>query len=254
MMRRPRAVVTGAAIRVGRSVALELARAGFDLVVHYRGSQKPAAELAATCEAAGATVHLAQADLATVRGCRGLVEEVLERWDALELLVNNASAFDPVPFEEIGLDQWEAMLGVNLRAPFLLSQGLLPALRAGSAASVGGPEAQRGLVVHLCDIGADRPVSGYAHYSVSKAGLVMLVKAMAVELGPAIRAVGVSPGQVVWPEDYDEALRAKLRARIPLQRVGSPDDIARLIRFVALEGHYLNGVVLPVDGGLSQRY
>ena len=95
---------------------------------------------------------------------------------------------------------------------------------------------------------------GYAHYSVSKAGLVMLVKAMAVELAPAIRTVGVSPGQVAWPEDYSDEKRDRLRKRIPLQRVGSPEDIADVVRFLTLEGHYLNGVILPVDGGLSKRY
>ena len=253
-MNRPRAVVTGAAIRVGRAIALELARAGFDLVLHYRGSREAAAEVVATCAAAGADVALVQADLATVRGCRELVDAVRDRWDAVELLVNNASAFSPTPFAEIGAEQWDAMLGVNLRAPFLLSQGLLPLLSAGDSARVGAPAGQRGVVVHMCDIGADRPVSGYAHYSVSKAGLVMLVKAMAVELAPAIRTVGVSPGQVVWPEDYDEAKRARLRARIPLQRVGSPEDVATLIRFLVLEAHYLNGVIVPVDGGLAQRY
>jgi len=251
---RPRAVVTGAAIRVGRGIALELAQAGFDLALHYRSSAGPAEEVAEACRALGARVWVHRADLGTVEGCAALVAAVQGHWAGLEVLVNNASAFDPVPFEAITVDQWEAMQGINLRAPFLLSQGLLPQLRAGEPARLGAPDSQHGVVVHLCDIGAERPVSGYAHYSASKAGLVMLVKAMAVELAPAIRTVGVSPGQVAWPEDYDDAKRDRLRRRIPLQRVGSPDDIARLVRFLALEGHYLNGVVVPVDGGLSKRY
>ena len=146
------------------------------------------------------------------------------------------------------------MVGVNLRAPFLLYQGLLDRLQAGDPARIGAPDGQHGVVVHLCDIGANNPVSGYAHYSVSKAGLVMLVKAMAVELAPAVRTVGVSPGQVAWPDDYSDAKRDWLMQRIPLKRVGAPEDIARLVRFLTLEGHYLNGVVVPVDGGLSKRY
>jgi pteridine reductase len=97
-------------------------------------------------------------------------------------------------------------------------------------------------------------VQGHAHYSVSKAGLAMLVKAMAVELAPAVRTVGISPGQVAWPESYAPELRERLTRRIPLRRVGTPEDVAALVRFVALEGHYLNGVVLPLDGGLGARY
>lgn len=251
-MARPRAVVTGASIRVGRGIALELAGSGFDLVLTTRSSSLD--DTATACRALGADVSCVTADLATVEGCEAVVAHVRERFDGLELLVNNASAFTPVPFGDITLDQWEAMVGVNLRAPFLLSQGLLDRLQSGDPARIGAPEGQHGVVVHLCDIGANNPVSGYAHYSVSKAGLVMLVKAMAVELAPAVRTVGVSPGQVAWPDDYSDAKRDRLMQRIPLKRVGDPEDIARLVRFLTLEGHYLNGVVVPVDGGLSKRY
>ena len=143
---------------------------------------------------------------------------------------------------------------VNLAAPFRLSRDLLGRLRAADGTLLGAPSDQHGVVVHLCDIGAERPVRGRAHYSVSKAGLVMLVRAMAVELAPGVRTVGVSPGQVAWPEHYDDVQRAALTRRIPLGREGSPADVARLVRFLACEGHYLNGAVLPVDGGLAARY
>ena len=103
-------------------------------------------------------------------------------------------------------------------------------------------------------LAADDPVSGFTHYSVSKAGLVMLVKAMAVELAPAVRTVGISPGQVAWPVEYEETKRASLARRIPMKRVGTPEDVARLVRFLALEAPYVNGAVIPVDGGLSIRY
>jgi len=253
-MARARALVTGASIRVGRAIAVELAASGFDLVVHYRSSRAPLEETAALCRDAGAEVSLVQGDLATVEGCASVVRHVRDRFEGLELLVNNASAFTPVPFADITLEQWEAMQGINLRAPFLISQGLLSRLQAGDPSRIGAPEGQHGVVVHLCDIGADNPVSGYAHYSVSKAGLVMLVKTMALELAPAVRTVGVSPGQVAWPEEYSDAKRERLAARIPLRRPGSPGDIARLVRFLTLEGHYLNGAIVPVDGGLSKRY
>jgi pteridine reductase len=251
---RPRAVVTGAARRVGRQIALTLARSGFDLAVHFHGSDTDAEETAAACRAAGADAWTVEADLGTVAGCDALVSAVKARWDALHVLVNNASVFDAVPFEEISAEEWDRVLAINLRAPFLLSRGLLPLLRAADARPLGAPEGQHGVVVHLCDIGGERPVKGHTHYSVSKAGIAMLVKAMAVELAPAVRSVGVAPGQVAWPESYSAEKRAAITRRIPMGRPGSPTDVAVLVRFLATEAHYLNGVVVPVDGGLAVRY
>ncbi len=253
-MSRPTAVVTGAAVRVGRSIALSLAEAGFDLILHHRSRPDEIALVLEACRERGADATAVQGDLATPDGRRAVTGAVRARWSALHALVNNASVFYPVRFEDIDDAEWERVLAVNLAAPFALSRDLLPWLRAADATGLGAPPAQHGVVVHLCDIGAERPVSGYAHYSVSKAGLVMLVKAMAVELAPAVRTVGVSPGQVAWPETYADELREKLRQRIPLRRVGEPEDVAGLVRFLVTEAHYLNGVVVPVDGGLSVRY
>lgn len=247
------ALVTGAGGRVGQAVAVELARHGFAVAVHYRSSAAGAERTVAACEAVGGTAWTVQGDLAEVADCHGVVEAVTARWEHLDLLVHNASAFTPVPFEETSLEAFEAMHAVHARAPFLLTQGLLPLLRAASGAE-GAASGEGGLVVGMGDIGAVRPLPGYAHYSVSKAALVMLMKALAVELAPAVRCVVVSPGQVVWPEDYDEAQRARIARRIPQGRVGTPDDIAKLIRFLALEAPYVNGVDVPVDGGLFARY
>jgi pteridine reductase len=247
-------VVTGGAVRVGRAIALELAAAGFDLLLHFHTRAEDAERTAADCRALGADVDLVHGDLASVEGCEAVVRAARERWDALHLLVNNASVFYAVPFAEVDAAEWDRVLAINTRAPFLLSRGLLGLLRAADGAAIGAPPGQHGVVVHLVDIGGDRPVSGHVHYSVSKAGLAMLVKAMAVELAPAVRTVGISPGQVAWPESYDPDLRDRLARRIPLGRVGAPEDVARLVRFLTLEAHYVNGVVLPVDGGLGVRY
>lgn len=240
----PTALVTGAAKRVGRAIALELARAGYDVAIHFRGSADAAQTAVDACRELGADAFSVQADLGSAEGCRVLVEAIRERWEALDVLVNNASIFEPLPFGETTDAAWHRMLDINLVAPFRLSRDLLDRLRAADGA----------LVVHMCDIGAERPVSGYTHYSVSKAGLVMLVRSMAVELAPEVRTIGVAPGQVIWPEDYDEAKRERLARRIPMGRVGEPEDVARLIRFAATEGTYLNGIVVPVDGGLGIRY
>lgn len=251
---RPRAIVTGGARRVGRAIASELAQHGFDLAVHYHHSEAEAEAVAARCRAAGADAFTVGADLADLDAIDAMLARLTERWDRLHLLVNNASVYDPVPFEQIDAAEWDRVQAINVRAPFLLSRGLLPAMRATDPADLGAPDGQHGVVVHLCDIGADNPRPGYAHYSASKAALVMLVKAMAVELGPTIRTVGISPGQVAWPPSYDEARRARIRARIPLQRAGDPGDVARLVRFLTLEAHYVHGAIVPVDGGLSKRY
>lgn len=251
---RPRAVITGAARRVGRAIALELARSGFDLVLHHRGSVAEAEATAAEAEALGAEVTRVSADLADPDGARAVVAAVAARWDTVHLLVHNASTFEPCPIDQIDVAAWDRMMAVHARAPFLITQGLLPQLRAAKSCAAGAAEGEGGLVVCMVDIGAERPVAGYAHYSVSKAALLMLVRCLAVETAPAVRAIGVSPGQVVWPEDYDEATRERLARRIPMRRVGTPDDVARLVRFVALEAPYLNGIVVDVDGGLAVRY
>lgn len=251
---RPTALVTGAGVRVGRAIALELGASGFAVAVHYRSSAGPAEEVVEAIREQGGEAFAVQADLTHLDGVNSLARAISDRWDGLNVLVHNASLFYPVLVEQIDEAEWDRMLGVNLKSPFFLTQALLPQLRAADGSLVGAPEGQHGLVVHLCDIGADRPISRHAHYSVSKAGLVMLVKALAVELGPAVRSVGISPGQVAWPEDYADVLRQRILKRIPLHRVGNPEDVATFVRFLALEGHYIHGAVIPVDGGLGCRY
>jgi len=244
------ALVTGAGGRVGRAIAEELGRRGWTVGVHYRSSEAGARATLQAVRSHGGDGWLVQADLGTVEGCEAVVADTRARHPTLDLLVNNASVFPGVRFEEISLAHWEAMFAIHARAPFLLSQGLLPSLRAASAARGG----EGACVVHLLDIGAERPLNRHAAYSSSKAAWKMLMKAMAVELAPAVRSVGVSPGQVMWPEHYDEAKRAAIARNIPMGRVGDPEDIARLVRFIAEEGHYLNGVDVAVDGGRSGRY
>jgi pteridine reductase len=231
-----------------------LAQKGFDVAVHYNRSAEEAEAVVQSCREHGAEAFSVQGDLSTNEGVDVVAETVRGRWDSLYALINNASTFEPCSFEDIDRQAWDRMIQVNLYAPMLLSQRLLPLLRAEGAGVASAPEAQHGVVVHMCDIGAERPIIGYTPYSVSKAGLLMLVRSMAVELGPTVRTVGVSPGQVIWPEDYDEAKRERLRRRIPLKRVGEPKDVASVVAFLLTEGHYIQGEVIAVDGGLSCRY
>ena len=237
------AFVSGAGRRVGRAVALELAKTGFEVALHYRNSKAAVEEVSRQCEQAGGTAWCIQGDLASLDDVQRIGEALNNRWEHLDILVNNASLFEPVPFGEITAHQWDEMMAVNVRAPFLLSRDALPLLRAAN-----------GLVVHMCDIGGDRPMPGYAHYSVSKSAIIGLVKSMAVELGPDVRCVGISPGHVVWPEDWDEAFREKMLERIALKRVGRAKDVGTLIHFLWKDGTYIHGDVIAVDGGLGAHY
>jgi pteridine reductase len=239
----PTAVVTGAGIRIGKAIALALAEAGYDLALHVHRSIEGAEEVAGRARALGRAVTVHRADLGTPEGVDALAAAVREAWPSLDVLVNNAGLFERVAFAEITREQYRRMQGVNLEAPFFLTQALLPALHA----------APQPLVVNLTDIGGERAESHYAHYSVSKAGLIMLTRALAVELAPRVRVNAISPGTVVFPEDFDEAARQATLARIPLGRVGSAEDVARVVVFLAREAPYLSGQVIAVDGARSAR-
>jgi len=222
------ALVTGAARRVGRAIALELGRAGAHVVVHHHAS---AAEAAEVVRAIG-NAHAVQADLRDPAAAARVIGE------GVDVLVNSAAGFEKRRFEEIDDARWEAMLALNLSAPVRMARAAVPGMRAR-----GG-----GVIVNILDVAALRAWRGYAHYCVAKAGLAMLTRCLAVELAPAIRTCGVAPGTVLFPESYRPAERARVEARIPLQRSGTPEDVGRAVRFLC-EQDFLNGVILPVDGG-----
>jgi pteridine reductase len=237
------AFVTGAGVRIGSAVARALGRAGYDLAFHAHRSMKPLEALAAELRALGRQVTIYSADLSDPRGVDELGARVREAHPTLDVLVHNAGLFERVAFESISREQYRTMLAVNLDAPFFLTQALLPSLRA----------AAQPLVVHLTDIGGERAVSHYAHYSVSKAALLMLTRALAVELAPHVRVNAVSPGTVAFPEDFDAAAREAILQRIPMGREGSVEDIARVVVFLAREAPYITGQVVTVDGGRSAQ-
>lgn len=232
------AVVTGAGQRVGLAVARTVLQEGFDAVLCAHRSSAAAEELAAEFRARGRTVTVESVDLAEGAAVDALAARIRERHPAVHLLVHNAGIFEEAPFGQITRAQYARMQAINLEAPFFLTQGLLEPLRAAGDA----------LVVHITDITADRPISRHAHYSMSKAGLSMLTRALAVELGPSVRVCSVAPGYVAFPENWEPALRERLLQRVPLKRVGSPDDVAQAIVFL-WRARYLNGLTLPVDGG-----
>jgi pteridine reductase len=235
------ALVTGAGVRVGRAIAFQLAQAGYDVHLHVNSSLEEAEHLQKQLEEMGRKAWVWQADLSVEAQMADLVEQVQKISPALDVLVNNAGLFERVPFRSITREAYQRMQAINLEAPFFLTQRFLDALG----------NARDPLVVNIGDIGGDRPIPNYAHYSVSKAGLLMFTRALAVELAPRIRVNAVSPGTVAFPEDMGADTREKIIARIPMQREGSPTDIARAVRFLAEGAPYITGQVINVDGGWS---
>jgi len=235
------AFVTGAAIRVGRSIALALAREGYDLILHANANRDALEEVAAAVREMGREAFLVAADLAEPLEVERLAEGVAAMHPRIDLLVNNAGIYEKRAYEQVDRDAWRRMQAINLDAPYFLTQGLLPALRAADAPSV----------INITDIGGERPLPGYSHYSVSKAGLLMLTRALAVELAPKIRVNAVSPGTVIFPEELDPTAREALIRRIPMNREGSGEDVGLAVVYLARHAPYVTGQVINVDGGRS---
>lgn len=235
-------LITGAARRVGAAIARRLHAAGANLVIHYRKSARDADALAKELAAARPdSVTTIQADLLDVAKLPTLVEAATGTFGRLDVLVNNASTFYPTKLGEITPAAWDDLMGTNLKVPLFLSQAAVPALRQ-----------SRGLILNIVDIHALRPLRNYTVYCAAKAGLHMVTRSLAKELGPEIRVNGISPGPVLWPEGQgDTKEREKIVERTILKRMGEPSDIADTALFFAAHAPFITGQVLAVDGGRS---
>ncbi|WEN15286.1 pteridine reductase [Rhodanobacter sp. AS-Z3] len=237
---RPVALITGAGRRVGAVIARSLHAAGYDLALHYRQSASDAQALASELEAqrSGSTLLL-QAELADLPALPRLIEQLLAHYGRLDALVNNASAFFPTPLGTATAEQWNELFASNAQAPFFLSQAAIPALRAA-----------RGGIVNLIDIYAERPLANHPIYCMAKAALAAMTRSLALDLGPEIRVNGVAPGAVLWPgEGKAYADQQAMLARTPLQRAGSPDDVASAVLWLLRDAPFVTGQILNVDGG-----
>ncbi len=236
------ALITGAARRVGASIARALHAAGANLVVHFRSSAESAGQLAHELnEARPDSAVLAEGDLLDLAQLPALAEVATRVFGGLDILVNNASTFYPTPMGDITEIDWNDLIGTNLKAPLFLSQA------ASSALSI-----RSGLILNVCDIHGLRPLRRHPVYSIAKAGLIMLTKSLAREMGPHIRVNAIAPGPVMWPEDgMDSELQHEIVGKTALKRPGSPEDVARAAVFFACEAPYVTGQVLAVDGGRS---
>jgi pteridine reductase len=236
------ALVTGAARRIGAEIVRRLHAAGYNIVLHYHQS---AADAEALCNELNAmregSVRLLQADLLETGRLNELVSRAAEFWGGLDVLVNNASGFYATPLGTVTEGQWDDLLGSNLKAPFFLAQTAAPCLRE-----------RKGCIVNIGDIYADRPLKNYSVYSLAKAGLAAMTRALAKELAPDIRVNGVAPGAILWPEhDVDPAKKAEILAHVPMKRAGDASDIAKAVLFLVEDAPYVTGQMLSVDGGRS---
>jgi pteridine reductase len=235
--------VTGAAKRIGAVIASTLHDAGANVAIHYNRSATDADKLAAELNHRRAnSAFTVTADMRDIAAVERMAAQVLERTGGrLDVLVNNASNFYPTPIGTITLEQWDDLFGSNLKAPLFLSQALVPALRAA-----------RGVIVNIVDVHSQRPLRDHPVYGPAKAGLAMLTRSLAKDLGPHIRVNGVSPGAILWPDEgMSDSLRAGIIKQTALKRSGEPEDIAATVLFLVRDAPYVTGQIIAVDGGRS---
>ena len=231
------ALVTGAAKRIGRSVALRLASEGADVVVNYRASQAEAKEVAAQMHEMGRRAVAIQADVAKKKDVTALFVAAEKEFGRLDILVNNAGMFFPAKFEELTEDQWDRMLDTNLKSQFLCSQAAAPMLRRSG----------HGRIINFASLGGLLAWPAYTHYCVSKAGVIMLTRCLARALAPEITVNAIAPGTISFDGDAPELAKDFIQ-RAPLHRTGTPKDIDDAVVFLA-ESPFVTGQVIVVDGG-----
>lgn len=236
------ALITGAAHRIGAAIARCLHGHGMNVIVHYRGSRAAAEQLQSALQAQRPnSAYLVQGDLLDGSQLTGLIKKSYQWQERLDVLINNASSFYPTPVADVDETQWDDLLGTNLKAPFFLAQAASVHLRR-----------HHGSIVNIVDIHAERPLKGYAVYSIAKAGLVMLTKTLAREFAPEIRVNAVAPGAILWPEQgVGDETRKHIIAQTALKRRGDPHDVARAVAFLIRDAEFMTGQILTVDGGRS---
>ena len=236
------ALVTGAGRRLGQALARALASRGMSLAIHYHQSSAGADALRDEIVSAGGRAACFDADLRDPAAAAALPRRVAAELGSLDVLINSAAVMVHKSFEETSPADYDAVLDLNLRSVFFVTQGAAPALRAA-----------RGKVVNLADLSGLEPWPGYAAHSVSKAGVVMLTRVLALALAPDVTVNAIAPGAVLVPDDYDDAERDRLARTTPLRRLGSPEDAVAALLYLLEGGDYVTGEVLSVDGGRRLR-
>lgn len=235
-------LITGGARRIGAEIARRLHSEGMRLILHYHSSDDEAHELQETLNNERAdSVFLIKGDLLDNHKITHLARESIAAYSRLDAVVNNASTFFPTPIGDTSEEDWENLIGTNLKAPFFLAQATAAELRKNS-----------GVIINIADIYGHRPLKNHAVYSAAKSGLIMITRALARDLAPEVRVNAVAPGAILWPEeDHDQLAQQRLISRTPMKRMGTPAEIAETVLFLLRDATYISGHVLAVDGGRS---
>lgn len=231
------ALVTGGAHRLGRAIALALGSAGARVIVHYHRSRSQAEETLAELRAGGTLAESVAGDLSDVVQVGRVVDEATSRWGRLDLLVNNAGIWGATPLGTVTPERWAELFDTNTRSAFFAAQHAAQALRA-----------SRGAIVSIADVGALKPWRNHTPYLMSKGAIVTMTEALAKDLAPDVRVNAVAPGPVLLPDDWSAAQQERTIRTVPLRRLGTPEDVAEAVLYLA-RADYVTGVVLPVDGG-----
>ncbi|MEM3030428.1 MAG: SDR family oxidoreductase [Candidatus Micrarchaeia archaeon] len=235
------AVVTGGARRIGRAISLALAAEGMNLVVDYNRSRREAKETVREAKALGANAIHIKADVTREKDVESLFKKTLRAFGRVDALVNNAALFERAHIASMPLTSWEKTIQTNLTGVFLCSR---------EAARVMLSQAHGGKIVNIADWTPEQPIKGYSHYSASKAGVVALTRALALELAPKITVNCVAAGTILLPKHYGPTYANTILKSIPLKRFGTPEEVADAVIFL-LENDYATGSVLTIDGGRS---
>ena len=232
-------LITGAAKRIGAAVTRYLHKEGMNVIVHFNSSAKEAHELVRELNSLRHDSAITiQGDLQYKEYYSALMEAAIEFKGGIDVLINNASAFFPTPVSDINDTQWNQLINTNLKAPLFLSQLATKTLKK-----------NKGCIINIIDIHADRPLAQHSIYSISKTGLIMLTQSLAKELAPDIRVNSVSPGAIVWPESMDDKTKQSIINQTMLKRAGDVDDVSKAVMYLIRDADYVTGQIINVDGG-----
>jgi len=239
------ALVTGGGKRIGATIAETLHNKGFNVAIHYNSSSDAADQLCAQLNAKKQNSSIAiGADLTDQDSLENLIPSLIEKTKRLDVLVNNASTFYPTPIEKITLEDWDNLLGTNLKAPLFLSKYAAQYLKQ-----------SQGIIINIIDIHSKKPLKEHPIYGSAKSGLAMLTRSLASDLAPDVRVNGISPGLILWPEnDPSEQIKNNILQQIPLKKIGNSEDIANCVLFLIEDAPYITGEIIAVDGGRSMGW
>jgi len=233
-------LITGGARRIGRAIALAMAAAGGDVAFTYRSSADDARQTLADLKARGVRALALRCDVREEKSVAAALRHLKAKFGGLDVLINNAGAYDTIDFEQISARQWDDMFATNTRGPFLMSRLAAPLLRA-----------RKGRIINIASLGGLRPWASHAHYCASKAALIMLTQVMAKALAPDVSVNCVSPGMISTGGSQPTAFLRHVASKTPMKRAGTPAEVAAAVMFFASGPHFITGQVLGVDGGLG---